>query len=153
MESIVSMYCVKDNNTQDYKYEYERKNVKGTYSKIANEFHKTRRNTWEWIERFISFVPDGGQILDVGCGPGWLLSSLSNEWNKYALSTYKHWYGSEETTSEDIRTIDHSSIPSQYIIVSKPYGVDTVTDPTLPVAERPAGCGLSIKTIFRTPSC
>jgi ubiquinone/menaquinone biosynthesis C-methylase UbiE len=70
MESIVSMYCVKDNNTQDYKYEYERKNVKGTYSKIANEFHKTRRNTWEWIERFISFVPDGGQILDVGCGGG-----------------------------------------------------------------------------------
>ena len=64
-------------------------------------------------------------FIDLFAGIGGFRSALTvlggkclytNEWNKYALSTYKHWYGSESTTSEDIRTIDHSSLPSHDIL-------------------------------------
>jgi len=64
-------------------------------------------------------------FIDLFAGIGGFRSALTflggkcvytNEWNKYALSTYKHWYGSENTTSEDIRTIDHSSIPTHDIL-------------------------------------
>ena len=64
-------------------------------------------------------------FIDLFAGIGGFRSALTflggkcvytNEWNKYALSTYKHWYGSEDTTSEDIRTIDHRYIPSHDIL-------------------------------------
>ena len=64
-------------------------------------------------------------FIDLFAGIGGFRSALTvlggkclytNEWNKYALSTYRHWYGSESTTSEDIRTIDHSSIPTHDIL-------------------------------------
>ena len=64
-------------------------------------------------------------FIDLFAGIGGFRSALTllggkclytNEWNKYALSTYKHWYGSDSTTSEDIRKIDHSSLPSHDIL-------------------------------------
>ena len=30
-----------------------------------------------------------GKILDIGCGHGWLLSTLSNKWNKFRLDISK----------------------------------------------------------------
>ena len=64
-------------------------------------------------------------FIDLFAGIGGFRSALTflggkcvftNEWNKYALTTYKHWYGSDLINSEDIRTIDHSSIPSHDIL-------------------------------------
>ena len=64
-------------------------------------------------------------FIDLFAGIGGFRSALTflggkcvftNEWNKYALTTYKHWYGSDLINSDDIRTIDHNSIPSHDIL-------------------------------------
>ena len=50
--------------------EYETKNVKNVYSKIASHFDNTRSYSWSWITQFINSNKEGSLILDIGCGNG-----------------------------------------------------------------------------------
>ena len=40
----------------------------------------------EYILDYINNI-DPGKILDIGCGPGWILSAVSNKWEKYGIET------------------------------------------------------------------
>ena len=44
--------------------------VRDCYNRIANEFHKTRRNTWDWVYNFVNTFDDNDTLLDIGCGGG-----------------------------------------------------------------------------------
>ena len=50
--------------------EIETKLIDGCYSKVADEFHKTRRYTWSWVNEFVSNIPNEERIIDIGCGTG-----------------------------------------------------------------------------------
>ena len=66
-------------------------------------------------------------FIDLFAGIGGFRSALTflggkcvftNEWNKYAITTYKNWYGDEESTNDDdIRNFNHSLIPSIHSFV------------------------------------
>ena len=48
-------------------------NLKDTYNKIAEEWHKDHQADDWWIEgteKFVSFLKQGNKVLDVGCGGG-----------------------------------------------------------------------------------
>jgi SAM-dependent methyltransferase len=43
------------------------------YDRLANEYDRDRGRTLlekEWLDRFLDHVPDGGTVLDLGCGMG-----------------------------------------------------------------------------------
>jgi ubiquinone/menaquinone biosynthesis C-methylase UbiE len=40
------------------------------YNKIALRYHKKFQEPSEFIDKFISFLPNGARVLDVGCGTG-----------------------------------------------------------------------------------
>lgn len=47
--------------------------LQDTYNKIAADWHKDHKQDSWWIEatdKFISLLPAGGKVLDVGCGAG-----------------------------------------------------------------------------------
>lgn len=46
-----------------------------------------REHSLTGIPEIIKWVSDrpGGKILDIGCGPGWFLSSLGSEWNCHGV--------------------------------------------------------------------
>jgi len=97
--------------------------IKNLISNAIDEKNKITNSKLNFAENNYKNFPF--TFIDLFAGIGGFRSALTflggkcvytNEWNKYALSTYKHWYGSEDTTSEDIRTIDHSYIPSHDIL-------------------------------------
>jgi 2-polyprenyl-3-methyl-5-hydroxy-6-metoxy-1,4-benzoquinol methylase len=48
-------------------------NLKDTYNKIAEDWHKQHQADDWWIEgtdKFVSFLKPGAEVLDVGCGGG-----------------------------------------------------------------------------------
>ncbi len=47
-----------------------------TYSKIADEFDKTRQFGWEEFEYFLNFIEDGDSLVDLGCGNGRFLDFI-----------------------------------------------------------------------------
>ena len=65
-------------------------------------------------------------FIDLFAGIGGFRSALTflggkcvftNEWNKYAITTYKNWYGDEESTNDDdIRNFNHSLIPNHDVL-------------------------------------
>tara|TARA_A100001015_G_C15017884_1_gene726423 strand:- start:1185 stop:1847 length:663 start_codon:yes stop_codon:yes gene_type:complete len=50
--------------------ETEKKYVHNIYSKISQHFNLTRNATWPKISEFISSLPSGSFIIDIGCGNG-----------------------------------------------------------------------------------
>lgn len=47
--------------------------IRETYNRIAEDWHKDHTSDTWWIEetdRYLSFLPEGGSVLDVGCGSG-----------------------------------------------------------------------------------
>jgi 2-polyprenyl-3-methyl-5-hydroxy-6-metoxy-1,4-benzoquinol methylase len=55
----------------------------GKERKLLEEREHSLSATKE-IAAFLSNIKPG-KILDIGCGPGWILSSLSNEWDKHGI--------------------------------------------------------------------
>ncbi|MEK7568551.1 MAG: class I SAM-dependent methyltransferase [Patescibacteria group bacterium] len=48
-------------------------NIKDTYNKIAEDWHRTHKDDDWWVsgtEHFCSLLPKGSLVLDVGCGGG-----------------------------------------------------------------------------------
>ncbi|MBI2050740.1 MAG: class I SAM-dependent methyltransferase [Parcubacteria group bacterium] len=48
-------------------------NLKDTYNRIAEDWYKDHKSDSWWVEgtdAFVSFLPKGGSVLDVGCGAG-----------------------------------------------------------------------------------
>jgi 2-polyprenyl-3-methyl-5-hydroxy-6-metoxy-1,4-benzoquinol methylase len=57
-------------------------NLKSTYNKIAEDWFKDHHDdTWwhEGVEKFLSAIPAGASILDVGCGAGVKTRYLTNK--------------------------------------------------------------------------
>jgi len=48
----------------------EDRDVWNVYNKIAFAFSITRANKWDWITSFVTCLPKGCSILDIGCGNG-----------------------------------------------------------------------------------
>lgn len=47
--------------------------LKDTYNQIADDWAQDHSNDTWWVEgtdKFLSFLPEGGEVLDVGCGAG-----------------------------------------------------------------------------------
>ena len=70
-----------------------------SYHEVAIDPDGNKRYLMEEREHSLAGIPEikkwvsdrpGGKILDVGCGPGWFLSSLGSEWDRYGVevSTY-----------------------------------------------------------------
>lgn len=57
------------------------------YNEIAEDFSKTRRALWPGVTQFLSSVPPGSQILDVGCGNGKYLSFRASDCIIHACDT------------------------------------------------------------------
>lgn len=56
--------------------------LKDTYNKIAADWHKDHKQDNWWVEatdKFISLLPTGGEVLDVGCGAGTKAKYLVNK--------------------------------------------------------------------------
>jgi ubiquinone/menaquinone biosynthesis C-methylase UbiE len=55
------------------------KNVKKTYSKIAEDFSRTRQKDWEEFENFLPFIKNTDKLADIGCGNSRFYSFLSKK--------------------------------------------------------------------------
>lgn len=44
--------------------------VKEAYTKIANEFSRTRFSVWKGVRAYLDTLPMGATVLDIGCGNG-----------------------------------------------------------------------------------
>lgn len=53
--------------------------VKASYSAIAHEFDRTRKQPWPEFEHFLKYVAKGSKVLDVGCGNGRLFEKLQGK--------------------------------------------------------------------------
>jgi len=60
-----------------------KQDLQNVYDSIAKDFSKTRHIPWEELSVFIPYLPDGGKILDLGCGNGRLLKVIQSAGKKY----------------------------------------------------------------------
>ncbi len=60
-----------------------KQDLQNVYDSIAKDFSKTRHIPWEELSVFIPYLPDGGKILDLGCGNGRLLKVIQLAGKKY----------------------------------------------------------------------
>tara|TARA_Y100001968_G_C19407204_1_gene744346 strand:- start:13 stop:1218 length:1206 start_codon:yes stop_codon:yes gene_type:complete len=97
--------------------------IRNLISEARNNTNKLNHNQFSNLS--IQYNNTPFTFIDLFAGIGGFRSALTflggkcmftNEWNKYALTTYKHWYGNDLINSDDIRTIDHSSIPPHDIL-------------------------------------
>ena len=75
---------------------------------------------YKWIEGLLEKNNAGNTILDVGCGDGNFLSTLSNSWSKRGLEPSKT--GAELARGKDLQ-VDVGSLES----CANPYGVDLIS--------------------------
>ena len=59
----------------------------GKVRNLSNERKKKIKNNFEFISNLKKMTP--GKILDIGCGYGWILSSLNNKWKKFGIEKSK----------------------------------------------------------------
>ena len=57
--------------------------MQNAYDSIAQEFSHTRFLVWPELSVFIPYFPQGGKILDLGCGKGRLIKVLQASGKKY----------------------------------------------------------------------
>jgi tRNA (uracil-5-)-methyltransferase TRM9 len=44
--------------------------VRSTYDSISSDFDRTRRKPWPFVAKFMTHLPEGILVLDIGCGNG-----------------------------------------------------------------------------------
>ena len=78
-------YWVRPQQRQDYENDYWRpkKDPDGNMRNLVEEWDQQVRN----LKHIVDFIVDikEGKILDVGCGPGFLLSAIDKKWDKYGV--------------------------------------------------------------------
>ena len=57
--------------------------VQDSYQKIARHFSASRQQTWSDLDVFLSYVKDGDELLDLGCGNGRLVELFKDRDVKY----------------------------------------------------------------------
>jgi ubiquinone/menaquinone biosynthesis C-methylase UbiE len=55
------------------------KNVKKTYSEIAEDFSGTRKTNWAEFETILPYISDGDKVADIGCGNGRFYKFISSK--------------------------------------------------------------------------
>ncbi len=60
-----------------------KKDLQNVYDSIAREFSNTRHLPWQELSIFIPYLPEGGKVLDLGCGNGRLLKVLQSANKKF----------------------------------------------------------------------
>ena len=76
---------VKESEDKTQLSNWEKKYVYKTYEKIAPHFSSTRYKAWPKIAKFLTELPFGSIVADVGCGNGKYLTV--NEENLYTIGT------------------------------------------------------------------
>jgi len=76
---------VKESDDKTQLSNWEKKFVYKTYEKIAPHFSSTRHKAWPRIANFLTELPFGSIVADVGCGNGKYLTV--NEENLYTIGT------------------------------------------------------------------
>jgi SAM-dependent methyltransferase len=69
--------------------------IVGLYERHARQFDRDRGHTLDerpWLDRFLSYVPESGSILDVGCGTGEPLA-------RYLIDAGRHVAGVDSSPS------------------------------------------------------
>lgn len=54
-------------------------NLKEAYSKISKGFDKTRQFDWKEFEKYLEFIENNDEILDIGCGNGRFFKFISSK--------------------------------------------------------------------------
>ncbi|XP_035232534.1 alkylated DNA repair protein alkB homolog 8-like, partial [Stegodyphus dumicola] len=75
---ITSSLSTKELVNEDEAKELENKYVNQVYEEIAEHFSVTRYKPWPKVASFLSSIPSGSLILDVGCGNGKNMKLSSN---------------------------------------------------------------------------
>ena len=82
-------YAVIEAESDDFEesYHFIKKDPDGIERNLLDE-REYRLNTTRDVSDFLDKIKPG-KILDVGCGPGWMLSALDNNWEKYGIEVSK----------------------------------------------------------------
>lgn len=103
----------------------------GNERRLLEEREHSLSATKEISEFLANIKP--GKILDIGCGPGWILSSLSEEWDKYGIeisqfaSNHASQYGKIHCgTLNDYFENDFDVVIMNHVIEHIPDPVDAI---------------------------
>ncbi len=95
-------------------------NLKDTYNKIAEDWHKDHtKDTW-WVEgtdAFVRLMPEGGSVLDAGCGSGMKAKYLAHRGLRVLGVDF----------SEKFIDIARGEVPEAQFAVLNLYDIDTLT--------------------------
>ena len=89
------------------------------YERVSDSYFEPAENDprfqrfYRWIEQLMKQHVAGRTILDVGCGDGTFLSTLSDEWSKHGVepSVSVHGWPESEILMLRVRTLDTATKP------------------------------------------
>ena len=114
------------------------KHVSNSYNLIADEFNDTRKHSWKEFKYFQSYLSEGAEIVDIGCGNGRLLDFLF----KHYLSNNFHYIGIDNCTN--LLTHAQKKFPKSIFLPG-----DLIS---LPISENSADVVTSIAAFHHIPS-
>ena len=89
--------------------DFEHKNVKLVYEKIANDFSNTRLISWIWVDDFIKSHKHHSTILDVGCGNG--RNMKYDNYNFYGVDNCEKFIELAKKISENVVLTEMTNLP------------------------------------------
>ena len=94
-----------------------------------------REHSLRGMNEITSFLDkcSAGKILDIGCGPGWLLSYLNNDWDKHGveISTFASKNASEFGKIFNGPLEEYSGGNFDYIVIN--HVIEHIKDPVLAI--------------------